>query len=105
MTNLSVTSKYLVDVLAAAQDGTRENIRGSAAAVNGVGVNVWVNHGASCGLGNDAVVEVEVRRAEAAELMVKVATNLAVKLRAAAKAYEGTDHRAAQELNKQVIPG
>ncbi|WP_102417966.1 ESX-1 secretion-associated protein [Mycobacterium sp. 4858] len=104
MANLSVTSTYL-DKLARAQDATKENFKSSAGAVDGVGVNVWLNHGLACGPGNDAVVGVEVSRAEAIQLMIEVATDLAANLRAAAKAYDGTDQDAAQNLDKQVLPG
>ncbi|MEZ0353669.1 ESX-1 secretion-associated protein [Mycobacterium sp. pR1184] len=105
MTNLSVTSNYLVDVLAAAHQRTTDDFKKSAAAVEGVGVNAWVSHGVACGAGNDAVVEVEARRAEAIRLMIKVADDLATKLRAAAQAYEVTDHKAAQDLDTQLRPG
>jgi hypothetical protein len=102
-TDLSVTSKYLDEVLAPKQDRTKDNFKQSAGAVDGVGVNVWVNHGLACGPGNDAVVEVEVRRAEAIGLMIDVATDLADKLRTAAKAYDTTDSQAAQNLDKQML--
>jgi hypothetical protein len=105
MTDLSVTSKYLVDVLAPAHQRTAENFKGSATAVNGVGVNVWVNHGVACGPGNDAVVEVEARRAQAIDLMIKVADDLATKLRKAAQLYEGTNRQAAEDLDRQLRPG
>lgn len=104
MANLSVRSDYL-DQLAGKQDATKADFKSSAGAVDGVGVNVWVNHGLACGPGNDAVVELEVFRAEATALMIEVAADLAANLRAAAKAYDGTDRDAAQSLDKQVLPG
>lgn len=105
MTYLSVTSKYLVDVLAKAQQRTTEDFKKSAGATSGVGVNVWVNHGLACGPANDAVVEVEARRAQALGLMIKVAEDLDEKLHKAAELYEGTDHKAAEDIAKQVRPG
>src|ERR1700753_2375414 len=104
MTNLSVTSSYLVEVLAAAHTKTTENFKNSAAATDGVGVTAWINNGLACGPANDAVVEVEPRRAQALGLMIEVAEDLATKLKTAAKAYEGTDQKAAEDLAKQVRP-
>lgn len=98
---LRVTSQYLRE-LADKQDLAAGQIGSAGKAARGIGTKLWVTHGVVCGATNEAVTHAEAARRAAAHAMRGVSTDLAAKLRDAARHYDGTDVEAATNLDDQV---
>lgn len=103
MTDLQVTTSYLEE-LAAKHDLSSADVRAAAAVTSGIGSTMWTSHGVICATANMAVAEAESARSAANAAVESVGTEIAKRLRAAGGAYDGTDERAGESLDAQVLP-
>ncbi len=102
MAVLTITPGYLAK-LAKLQDQASEKSGLAAASAFEISKDLWVTHGVISGHSNNAVTNAEAVRRAAGEALKKVATALAVTLRAADDAYQSTDEQADKTIAHQVL--
>jgi predicted metal-dependent HD superfamily phosphohydrolase len=102
MTDLVVSAEYL-EKLASTQDDAAQSIGSAATAPSGIAYQIWVTHGLICGPCAQAVTGAENARSDAVAAVQADSAGLAAKLRSAEAMYEGTDHQASENLDKQVV--
>ncbi|TMS50084.1 ESX-1 secretion-associated protein [Mycobacterium sp. DBP42] len=100
---LKVNTSHVLD-LAELQGKAAQQLLTAAAAAQGVGTSMMVNHGLVCTTSNTAVLMAEQARAAACAKLNSVSTGLSTKLTTAASRYDQTDAQAAGKLGKEMRP-
>ncbi|MGV0737373.1 ESX-1 secretion-associated protein [Mycobacterium syngnathidarum] len=88
----------------AVHDQVADTLEKAKSAPDGASGHVFQTHGLVCSATAIALQSAEASRREAVGKMHLISTDLAVKLRAAATDYHGTDQQEAGNLNGQMRP-
>lgn len=95
-------SPSILETLAKNHEAAQKDAQAGADALNGTGMNCWLNHGMISGCSNGGFVTVEGIRKKAGEALGNASLLMAAKLRTAKAAYEGVDGELGDNLNKQM---
>lgn len=100
---LKVNTSHVLE-LAELQGRAAQQVLAAAAAAQGVGASMMVNHGLVCMTSNSAVLIAEQERASACAKLNSVSSSLSTKLGTAASRYDQTDAQCAGKVDKEMHP-
>lgn len=100
---LKVNTSHVLE-LAELQEKAAQQFLTAAAAAQGVGASMMVNHGPVCLTSNSAVLVAEQARAAACAKLNSVSSSLSTKLTTAASRYDQTDAQCAGKLGTEMHP-